>query len=426
MRVLLIAANTETVNMPVLPLGMAAVAAATLKQGHDVLSLNLLGTDDIQASLEKAIQDIKPEAIGISVRNIDDQSMESPRFLLGAAKQLVDHCRQMCVAPVILGGAGYSIFPQSTLEYTGADFGLQGEGEEMFPLMLDFLNAGRNPASIPGVYIRGLERKNLPCFSSDLGGFSLPEPDGHLDFPDALEKKQMWLPYQTRRGCPMQCSYCSTPAIEGTTIRTHNARLIVENISRFADKGIQQFYFVDNIFNIPESYTEKLCDALIDADLQITWRCIIYPKKLSGNLAEKMAKAGCTDVSLGFESASAAVLGQLNKKYSPNDVRATSRMLNDCGIRQMGFLLLGGPGETRETVLKTLDFSDTLPLDSLKLTIGLRIYPDTPLAGAALDEGFITASDNLLIPRFYLRPELAEWLPGYIAKWVEDRPCAIF
>ncbi len=422
MRILFISANTETINMPVLPLGMAAVAAATQKEGHDVLSLNLLGTDDIPACLEKAIRHIKPDAIGISVRNIDDQSMENTRFMLGAAKQLVDHCRQMSGAPVVLGGAGYSIFPQSTLEYTGADYGLQGEGEEMFPLMLEFLNAGRNPASIPGAYIRGLERKNPPCFSSDLGGFSLPEPEGHLDFPNALEKKQMWLPYQTRRGCPMRCSYCSTPAIEGTSIRTHDIRLIVENISRFADKGIEQFYFVDNIFNIPESYAEKLCDAMIDADFRIKWRCIIYPKKLPGKLAKKMAGAGCTDVSLGFESASATVLERLNKKYSPNDVLETSRMLNDCGIRQMGFLLLGGPGETRETVLKTLEFSDTLPLDSLKLTIGLRIYPDTPLAGAALDEGFISASDNLLTPRFYLRPELAAWLPVYAAKWSEDRP----
>lgn len=76
----------------------------------------------------------------------------------------------------------------------------------------------------------------------------------------------------------------------------------------------------------------------------------------------------------------------------------------------MGFLLLGGPGETRETVEESLAFAESLHLDSLRITVGIRIYPNTPLARRTVDEGAIRATDDLLAPTFYLAPGLAPWI----------------
>ena len=86
MKVLLISANTESFNMPVLPLGLAYVAAAADSQGHTVKMLNLMMQTDTQKALHEAIVEFIPEIIGISVRNIDDQNMENPRFLLEAVR----------------------------------------------------------------------------------------------------------------------------------------------------------------------------------------------------------------------------------------------------------------------------------------------------------------------------------------------------
>jgi radical SAM superfamily enzyme YgiQ (UPF0313 family) len=86
------------------------------------------------------------------------------------------------------------------------------------------------------------------------------------------------------------------------------------------------------------------------------------------------------------------------------------------GIKRHGFLLLGGPGETKETVEESLEFADRLHLDALKITVGLRIYPQTPLASTAIAHGLIAADDNLLVPRFYVTPSLREWLPERIAR----------
>ena len=107
----------------------------------------------------------------------------------------------------------------------------------------------------------------------------------------------------------------------------------------------------------------------------------------------------------------------MNKHYTPANVKRVSVMLADAGIRRVGFLLLGGPGETRETVEQSLVFADSLELDALRTTVGIRIYPDTPLAHRALKEVVITPGD-LLRPQFYLAPDLDPWIyqrvtPGF-------------
>jgi hypothetical protein len=88
----------------------------------------------------------------------------------------------------------------------------------------------------------------------------------------------------------------------------------------------------------------------------------------------------------------------------------------------MGFLLLGGPGETRETVMESLRFAEALGLDSMKLTVGIRIYPETALAETAIAEGMISNEDTLLFPKFYIQPELKDWLFQTAAEWAERFP----
>ena len=125
MKVLLISANTEMINMPVLPLGMAFVARAAEDAGHKVSQINLMAEPEALKSLEKQIHNVQPNIIGISVRNIDDQASNQPRFLLDPVKEIISVCRQNSAAKIVLGGAGYSIFPRHALTYLDADMGIQ-------------------------------------------------------------------------------------------------------------------------------------------------------------------------------------------------------------------------------------------------------------------------------------------------------------
>ncbi len=351
MRVLLISANTEQINMPVLPIGLASVAAAIEKAGHDVKLVNLMTRENSISLLEAAIADFQPEAIGISVRNIDDQSMQTPRFLLDPVKEVVACCRRLSGAPVVLGGAGFSIFPQSALTYLGADMGLCGEGEHAFVQLLERLTRRQELSGVPGLVLPEGGPATATIRPTDLDELPLPVPGGVLAFPTTFNNQQIWLPFQTRRGCPMDCSYCSTATIEGKLLRKRSPALVVESLSQFAQAGFTHVFFVDNTFNLPPPYAKELCDRLVARKLGITWRCILYPWKVDEELVGKMARAGCVEVAFGFESGSRAILKSMNKRFQPEEVRSIAEMLKKHGIRRMGFLLLGGLGETRETVM---------------------------------------------------------------------------
>ena len=125
---------------------------------------------------------------------------------------------------------------------------------------------------------------------------------------------------------------------------------------------------------------------------------------------------------MGFESGSKKILAKMNKKYSPADVRQISERLKNYDIGRMGFLLFGGPGETKETVNESLVFADSLDLEAMKITIGIGIYPNTLLAQTALEEEMIKADDNLLIPKFFIAKGLESWLRETVNHWMKIRP----
>jgi len=408
MRVLLISANTERLNMVTIPLGLGVVAASTREAGHEVAFLDLLAEPDPAAAVRRTVAAYAPDAIGISVRNIDDQSRESPRFLLAQVKPVVDACRESSPAPVVLGGAGYSIFPDAALAYLGADFGVCGDGEAAFPALLERLAAGGDPAGIPGVHVRGRSGAGDPPFDEDLA--ALPMWDEALGAVADPASPDLWIPVQSRRGCPNDCSYCSTAHIQGRRLRAREPREVAAHVAALGRAGYRRVYFVDNSFNIPEQHAFDLCAELERLSAGVSWRCILYPHRVPEALVDAMARAGCVEVSLGFESGSAAVLREMNKRFTPDDVHDASEMLAARGIRRMGFLLLGGPGETRATVEESVAFAESLRLDALRVTVGIRIYPGTPLARRAVAEGVIGADDDLLAPRFYLAPGLEPWI----------------
>ncbi len=409
MRVLLVAANTERVTMLTLPVGLGLVAAATRAAGHDVSVLDLLFAADPTAALRDAIAKQRPEVIGISVRNIDDQCRERPRFLLEQVKSVVETCRATSTAPIVLGGPGYSIFPREVLRELGGDYGVAGEGERAFPALLEALAAGRSTDDLQGVYRPDHEPSVPRALERDLGAF--PDWDDSIGRADP----EVWVPIQCRRGCPNDCSYCSTARIQGRRIRWRSPRAIGALVARLRDRGFRRFFLVDNSFNIPEALAFDICGELAALRPRVEWRCILYPERVREELVVAMAAAGCVEVALGFESGAPSVLRAMNKRFSPEDIRATAELLARHGIRRGGFLLLGGPGETRETVEQSLAFARDLRLDDLRITIGIRIYPGTPLERRAVEDGQLEPGADLLHPRFYLAPGLDPWIYERVA-----------
>jgi len=420
MRVLLISANRTEINMRTMPLGLACVAQAAMREGHAVKMLDLVQEKDAPGAIAAAIAELDPEVIGISIRNIDDQTMLNTRFFFYEDNQIIALVRKLSRVPIVLGGAGYSIYPKAALAASEADIGIEGEGEAVFNMVLERLKNNETLEGLPGVHVKGRGLMAEKILIREPDAFTLPDPD--LLIAATGDAGDLWIPVQTRRGCPMRCSYCSTGAIEGTITRKRSPKNVVEWIAKMESRGVKKFYFVDNTFNLPPSYAATLCKELASASLKLKWRCILYPYRLDESLVEAMAEAGCFEASVGFESTNEKILRGMNKRFRREDVAETCSLLKRHGIRRMGFLMLGGPGETRESVGESLSFADSLDLELIKITVGIRIYPGTALADQAQKEGVIALDDDLLTPKFYVAQGLEDEIREEVARYAAKRP----
>jgi radical SAM superfamily enzyme YgiQ (UPF0313 family) len=431
LRILFISPNQLRLVVAPLPQGLASVVAS-LPLEHDVAVLDFMFLEDPLAELGRTVASFKPEFVGISVRNIDNQDSRAPISYFPEIKDLVLRLRSLTGAAIILGGPGFSIMPREFMEYTGADFGLAGEGEEALPTFLAAW-ATASWEEVPGLLWRqgGALRANPPHRVPDLHRLARPALDYFT--PNLYEEAQGsaklpgMIPVQSRRGCPMRCIYCTTPRLEGRKVRSWAPEQVASWLAAWHQKwGLTRFYFVDNMFNYPPEHGKALCQAIQDLHLPLEWSCLINPAFPDRELFHLIRAAGGTMVQVGNESGSELVLRHLGKGFGLEQVELTLSMLHEAGLPFNCFLLVGGPGETPETVREGVALLEKHQPRMVNLTVGIRIHPGLPMHRIALAEGVVTAADNLLWPHFYLAPAVQEWIWEFLAEVTTRHPNWIF
>jgi len=427
MRILFISPNQCRLVFLPLPLGLASVVAS-LAPEHEVLVLDFMFLDEPLARVDRVMAEFRPELVGLSVRNIDNQDSVHPEAYSPQVKELVDHLKELGPAPVVLGGAGFSVAPREFMEFTGADFGLVGEGEESFARFLQAY-PGREWEKVPGLIWRqeGRFRQNplAPIRRLDL----LPRPALEHFTPRLYEETPGsaglpgLIPVQSRRGCPMKCVYCTTPRLEGAATRAWAPEQVTSWLAHWHEQwGLTRFYFVDNIFNCPPAYGRRLCRAIEELRLPLAWSCLINPAFPDPELFHLIRAAGGAMVQVGNESGSELVLTGLGKGFDRNKVELTLKLLEAADLPYTCFLLLGGPGETPETVRESVALLERYEPKMVNLKVGIRLHPGLPLHRLALAEGVVRPADNLLWPRFYLAPAIREWIWDYLAEVTARHP----
>lgn len=432
MRILFISPNRLRLVVPPLPLGLASVVAAVQSQ-HQVRVLDFMFAAEPLGEVRRLVAEFTPEIIALSVRNIDNQDSRNPESFIGEVKDLVDLLRELSIVPIVVGGAGFSIMPREFMEYLGADFGVAGEGEGAFREFLSAFEGSRDWEEVSGLVWREGEEWRLNPVQRVADLKSLPPPALEYFTPELYQeavgsaKLPGMAPVQTRRGCPMKCIYCTTPLLEGRRFRSWEPGQIASWLAAWHEKfGLTRFYFVDNLFNCPPSYAKSLCRAIIDLNLPLEWGALINPSAPDRELFRLMRQAGGGFMQVGNESGSELVLAQLGKGFGRRQVELTFRFLEEEGILYSCFLLLGGPGETPETVKESVALLEQYRPQMVNLTVGVRIYPGLALHRVALAEGVVAPEDNLLRPRFYLAPAVKEWIWEYLAGVTARHPNWIF
>ncbi len=414
MKVLLISVNRSAFPYPVYPLGLDHVAGA-ISPPHAVRILDLcpLPAASVLDEVERAVREGTPDAVGLSIRNIDSNDATAVEEFFSPVRAVVDRIRAATRAPVVLGGAGFTIFPDELMRLLGADYGVVGEGEQALAL-LDALAAGRSPEGLPGVAVKGRPAPAPSPLRCDLPRRAAPGVNGALGFYAA---RGGVLNLQTQRGCPFRCVYCTYPGIEGRAAR----RLAADDVARTAlelqGAGARYLFVTDSVFNGDPEHADAVAAAFARAGVRVPWGAFFAPPRPPDGFYARMARAGCSHVELGTEALSDRMLARIRKTFRVEDVLAAHRAARAAGLHVAHFLLLGGPGETRETVDETLDAAEALSDAALFFFCGMRVYPGTELERIARREGQLDGG-SLLAPVFYEPPgfPLAE-----IAAHVERR-----
>jgi radical SAM superfamily enzyme YgiQ (UPF0313 family) len=419
MRVLLISANTEKLPDPVFPLGAAYIAAVAAEHGHEIDTLDCCFLDAPRAALDAKLRDFAPEVVGLSLRNLDSSSYPQNTSYIDDYKGLIDAVRARSDAPVVLGGAGFTVMPGPIMEYLHADVGVVGEGELAFPWLLERLAAGTPLSSTPdyrcepvdgGVCVTPTARiKKL-----DLTGVPLRQG---FDLQAYYERGGA-LNVQTKRGCYFECVFCSYPLIEGATVRMRSPAAVVDEIAEMrAARGVRHWFFVDNIFNMPIRHAKEICEAIAARGLDVEWSGYLNPKFIDDELCALMARSGCRAIEFGTDSGSPAMMASLKKEFDVADLRRASALCHRHGLKFCHSLIFGGPGETEQTVAETIALMDELQPTAVIALTGIRVLPGTGMVEIALRDGQIDADDNLLYPKFYISPALEDRLIERIERY---------
>ena len=426
MRVLLVYANRSRDFLPPPPIGLAYVAGATRRAGHEVAAVDLLPSRDPAGLLKGALRRCRPEVVGVSVRSIDNVVPQRWVGHLGGVAETLSLIRRESDAVVVLGGPAISILREGTLRALDADFAVVGEGEETLPRLLAEMKGGRRFAGVPGLVWR------------DGGGTVVNRHERLATFSaSGLEEWVTWRryerlggtwPMQSKRGCTLACSYCVYPTIEGDRHRLRPAEEVVDEIERVSRVvGPRTFEIVDSTFNVPLDHALALCEEIVRRGLKVNLSATtVNPIQVSRELFTLMRRAGFIAIMVTPDSASDATLAGLGKGFGKEAVARTAELVAESGIDSGWFFLLGGPGETEATAEETVSFIEGKlggPRVLSVVTTGVRILPGSPLELVQRSQGRIAPGHDFTRPAHYFSPDVSErWLLERVNRAIRSHP----
>lgn len=397
-KLLLISANRLADPYPVYPIGISYLKTY-LEEHLDWLEIFLIDMNLTSVeNLGIIIKETSPAYIGISIRNIDGaNSLDKTSFIPGYI-EIINEVRSNSKVPIIIGGAGFSIFPKTLFNLLKPDYGIFGEGEESLKQLLTLLEFGGDISTVEGLISN--KKSVLIPHKKYLNSLNLSFDYSLSDF---YWNKSGMLNIQTKRGCCYNCIYCSYPIIDGRKVRTLDTDLIVGTLERlYLEKGINYVFFTDSVFNIHNDYNAELAEKLIKSKIKINWGGYFSPHNLTEDLLILFKKSGLKHIEFGTESLCTEQMHRYGKTFSFDDVLLNSERCLKFNIFYAHFLILGGIGETKRTLTETFENSKKIRYSVFFPYIGMRIYPGTPLQCMAIKEGRISKNESLLNPTYYL------------------------
>lgn len=396
-KIVLLSANRHKDPYAVYPLGTAYLKSHLLHTLNDcevtVLDMNRM----TELELGTRIRDYAPDYTCVSIRNVDGANSLDQRGFINDYIQITETVRKNTSSPIIIGGAGFSIFPEIFMKELNADYGIKGEGEEPLRMLIEALRNNASTQDIPALYNK--EGKNKKTYAY----IKTPTAHYEADLAEYYWRESGMLNIQTKRGCPYDCIYCTYPIIDGSMVRTVPIDSIIETIAKAKkDFGANYWFFTDSVFNIHDRYNIELAEALAKSKLDISWGAYFSPRNIVDDQMALFKASGLTHIEFGTESFCDETLEAYGKRFTFDDVILGSEIALKHNVFYSHFLILAGWGETKERLHTTIANSKHLKHTVIFPYVGMRIYPNTTLRTRAINDGVLSKDHNLMEPQYFI------------------------
>ncbi len=253
---------------------------------------------------------------------------------------------------IILAGPQASLCSLETLKtFDFVDLIAIGEGENNVISIIDYFNNKENIENVKGICYK--KSNKIICNS--------PSPlVEDLDKLPILKLNEDTLPnrlnIETGRGCPYNCTFCSTSIFWKHKVRTKSLdRLITEVKYYVTNYNINNFSFIHDLFTARKQHVLEFCNKLIDSELNIKWICSARADTIDEEMISLMARAGCNRVTLGIETGSQRMQKKINKNLNMSKVKDIITLVNKYNINMLIGIIYGFPQEEEEDLLQTID-----------------------------------------------------------------------
>lgn len=346
-------------NIEALPIGLHYLGALLQEQGHGVELLNWYDIKNQPQIIQDALLALKPDLVGFSIFHGNRWGG------IQLAKIFKEHFPDV---PIIFGGIGATFLDEHLLRhFPWIDIIVRGEGEITFPALIRHIESQNSFDALPGLTLRignTIQRNKDAEPIEDLD--ALPMPAAFYTFHHLA----------ISRGCPGKCTFCGSPKFWGPRVRFHSAGYFVGQLEILYKKGHRFFHFSDDTFTLRKKLVLEICTLIVDKKLDITWAAISRVDCIDQEMLRAMRMAGCIQISFGVESGSESIRGELNKKFSEEQIHRAFALTASYGILTRAYIIYGCPGENSETVKETIQLlRDIRPLVTIFHV--LSVFPGT-------------------------------------------------
>ena len=350
-------------------------AAVLISRGYEVLLRDYQTEKTDLLSVEADIKSFSPHIILISTTNatiFDDL-------------EFISRIKSIHSCEFVLKGAIFFDVSQDILnkfDLNNVNYLIGGEIDTVIGDLADFIT-GKIPCidNIPGIIYRKDGKLIKTAFNEWFCELdSIPFPARELMKNELYVRPDTGEPMatiQVARGCPAGCTYCLTPIISGKAVRKRSVENIFAEIEEcYYKHNIRNFFFKADTFTIDSAWAEALCDKIINSDLcgKIEFTVNSRVKPLEYGLLEKLKKAGCFMLAVGFESSSDNTLKKIKKGTSREDNIRAARMIKKARLPIFGYFMIGFPWETKEDIIDTLKFMFEIDPDFLEVHIVMPYF----------------------------------------------------